>query len=130
MKNRYGNPRNWTKDHIRNASNILGGMEVDELEEMDGAALLEALPDVKSIKLPRHKGRVLAKKIQKQMGSVTNWTLDAVRKIGPLMKNLPVTMLKNLKPDEAREAVKMLRTSTDVPTSKRRAIIKQVSLHG
>ena len=93
---------------------------------MDDDALLEALPSVKDIKLPRHKGRVLAKKIQKKIGDVRHWNVSMVKKIGALVKDLPDAMLKELKPDEAREAVKMLRKRRDVPLSKRRLLIKQV----
>ena len=41
--------------------------------EIDGDALLEALPELKDIKLPKHKGRILAKKIQQRMGDLQNW---------------------------------------------------------
>ena len=41
--------------------------------EIDDDALLEALPEVKDIKLPKHKGRILAKKIQQKIGDAQNW---------------------------------------------------------
>jgi hypothetical protein len=52
--------------------------------------------------------------------------LSAVKKMGPLMRDLPSSMLKRLRPDEAREAVKMLRNEVNVPKSKKRVLIKQV----
>jgi hypothetical protein len=42
------------------------------------------------------------------------------------MRDLPASMLKRLKPDEAKEAVKLLRNEADVPKSKKRVLIKQV----
>lgn len=75
LKTLYGHPRQWTRDHIRNASNLLGGIGTRELLEIDDDALLEALPEVKDIKLPKHKGRILAKKIQRKMGDAQNWNV-------------------------------------------------------
>ena len=75
LKTLYGHPRQWSIDHIKNAGNLLGGIETRELEEIDGDALLEALPEVKDVKLPKHKGRILAKKIQQKMGDVQNWNI-------------------------------------------------------
>ena len=75
LKTLYGHPRQWTRDEIKNASNLLGGIETRELEEIDNSALLEALPEVRDIKLPKHKARVLAKKIQQTMGDVQNWDI-------------------------------------------------------
>ena len=75
LKTLYGHPREWTRDHIKNASNLLGGIETKELQEMDDTALLEALPEVKDIKLPKHKARILAKKIQQKIGDVQNWDI-------------------------------------------------------
>ena len=49
-----------------------------------------------------------------------------VKKMGPLMRDLASSTLEMLKPNEAKEAVKMLRNEADVPRSKKRALIKQV----
>jgi hypothetical protein len=42
------------------------------------------------------------------------------------MRDLPSATLEMLNPDEAREAVKMLRNEADVPKFKKRVLIKQV----
>ncbi|XP_028399917.1 putative stereocilin-like protein [Dendronephthya gigantea] len=50
--------------------------------------------------------------------------------MGPLLRDLPSSMLKMLKPDEAEEAVKILRKEGDVPKSKKRILIKQLMSGG
>ena len=51
---------------------------------------------------------------------------SVIKKLGPLMRDLSSSTLEMLKPNEAKEAVKMLRNEANVPRSTKRALIKQV----
>lgn len=78
VKKLYGHPRQWTEEQIKNASGLLAGIESTGLNDINNDALIKALPEIKDVDFPSHKGRILAKKLQQKMGDVNQWNMRLV----------------------------------------------------
>lgn len=126
LKELYGGPSTWNSTHIANAGDLLGGLGIRDLQQLDPIALEKALPTVKDIKIPRDKSRLLAKKILGNLGDVQTWEVTTLKMIGPLLKDFPESKLELLQPDKALETMKILKKTDDISKSKKRVLIKQV----